>query len=78
MEFHNVSEINNIVSTIPFVKVLVEFNQSGVIVNGKVGINDINGLNNDLEFDVEIYPQYPLKVSQKVHSLYLKLLQQVQ
>lgn len=61
MEFHNVSEINSIISTIPFVNVLEEFKQNGFIVDGKICTKNIEGLNKDLEFDVQINPEYPLK-----------------
>lgn len=61
MEFHNLSEINNIISQIPYVNVQEEFKNKGGIVFGKILTKNISGLENDLEFDVQINPEYPLK-----------------
>lgn len=60
MGFHNIEEINNIVSTIPFIDVLEEFKQVGIFLEGKTSVNP-EGLNESLNFDVQISPQYPLK-----------------
>ena len=60
MEFHNVSEINELVSKIPFVKIIDEF-KNEVFTKGKILVHNIQGLNENLEFDVMILPQYPLK-----------------
>lgn len=60
MEFHNVSEINELVSKIPFVKIIDEF-KNEVFTKGKILVHNIEGLNESLEFEVIILPQYPLK-----------------
>ncbi|MBS1572541.1 MAG: ThiF family adenylyltransferase [Bacteroidetes bacterium] len=60
MEFHNVSEINELVSKIPFVKIIDEF-KNEVFTKGKILVHNIEGLNENLEFEVIILPQYPLK-----------------
>lgn len=61
MDFHDVREINKIVSEITFINLLEEFKQIGIFSEGKILIKNIEGLNDNLEFDVIISPQYPLK-----------------
>lgn len=61
MDFHNIEEINNVVSTIPFIDVLKEFKQVGIFLEGKISVKNLKGLNENLNFDIQIFPQYPLK-----------------
>ena len=61
MDFHNIEEIKNIVSTIPFIDVLEDFNQSETFLKGKVSVKNLKGLNENLTFEVQIFPHYPLK-----------------
>jgi len=48
MEFHNVSEINELVSEIPFVKIIDEF-KNDVFTKGKILVHNIEGLNESLK-----------------------------
>lgn len=61
MEFHNLNEINELVSKIPFVKIIREFKQNELFTEGKILVHNIHGLNESLDFEVVIYPQYPFK-----------------
>ena len=61
MEFHDINKINSIVSEISNVNLIEEFEQKEIFVEGRVSILDIKGLDSSLEFDVKIFPQYPLK-----------------
>ncbi|MGV4438761.1 ThiF family adenylyltransferase [Ornithobacterium rhinotracheale] len=61
MGFHNIEDINRVITKIHFVKIIDEFSKDGDIIRGKVLLQHIEGLNNNLEFEVVIYPQYPFK-----------------
>ncbi len=61
MEFHDLDKINEIVDKIPYVKLTEKIKQKEVLAEGKVLISDLDGLETPLEFDIMIYPQYPLK-----------------
>jgi len=61
MDFHNIEEINKIVSTIPFIDVLEDFKQAGIFLEARISVKNLKGLNENLNFDIQIFPQYPLK-----------------
>lgn len=61
MKLHDLDEINKIVSAIPYINILEEFRQVDIIVEGKISVKNIEGLNENIEFDVNIFPQYPFK-----------------
>lgn len=61
MVFHDINEVNDIISIIPFVDILEKFQQNDFILEGRIRTKGIDGLNTDLEFLVQIYPEYPLK-----------------
>lgn len=55
-----VNEINEIIESIPDVKLIKPFEQNELIIKGCISVF-INGLEQPLEFDVSIHPQYPFK-----------------
>ena len=61
MEFHNINEINTIVSEIPYVEIIEEFKKVDFYLEGKVAVLKIDGLSTSIEFVINIFPQYPLK-----------------
>ena len=62
MEFHELNEINKLVSNVPFVKIIDKFKQNEIFTKGKILVHNIQGLNDNLEFEVLIYPQYPFRL----------------
>ncbi len=60
MNLLDVEEIKNYISQIPFVKKLINLERRDYLICGKVEIA-FEELEESLEFEVEIYPQYPLK-----------------
>lgn len=61
MNFHNIDKINSIIEKIPCVNLINPIKQNEILAEGKVSISNLDGLNSPLEFDIIIYPQYPLK-----------------
>lgn len=55
-----VSEINTVIESIPNVKVVKPFEQSKIDIEGCVTVF-VEGLEQPLEFNVTIHPQYPFK-----------------
>jgi hypothetical protein len=60
MTLLNVDEVKSYISQIPFVKSVSYFEQRGSLINGKVEIA-FKELAESLEFEVVIFPQYPLR-----------------
>jgi hypothetical protein len=56
----NIEDLRNYINEIPFVKEIHFLEQREFYINGKIEI-DFEELENSLNFDVEILPQYPLK-----------------
>jgi hypothetical protein len=55
-----VSEINMVIESIPDVKLVKPFEQSKLDIEGCISVY-VEGLDQPLEFDVAIHPQYPFK-----------------
>lgn len=55
-----VSEINTVIESIPDVKLVRPFEQSKLEIEGRISVF-VEGLEQSLEFDVSIHPQYPFK-----------------
>lgn len=52
--------IRNVIEKLPFIKQVYFVRQSEVYIVGKIEI-EFEGLENSLDFDFKIAPQYPLK-----------------
>lgn len=61
MDFFDINKINTIIEGIPNIDLVRKIEHKELFAEGKISVSNFDRLQNSLEFEVKISPQYPLK-----------------